>query len=326
MQDRSDEEFAVSRGRRAHGPGQLPLLGWKDVVWRIYASVGDNRIMLVAAGATFYLLLALFPALAAFVSLYGLVADPGSIAEHIAFVERFLPPGVFDIIKSQLESLASQDANALSVGFIIGLCVALWSANNGIKTLFDAMNIVYNEREKRGFVALNALSGLFTLGAIVAAIVLITSVGVVPAIIKFMRLGEMTETLLNLLRWPVLLIVIALGICLIYRYGPSRRKAQWRWLAPGAIVATLIWLAASAAFSYYLQNFADYNATYGSLGAAIGFLMWTWISVLILLLGAQFNAEIEHQTTNDTTAGRERSMGQREAYVADHVGREAPGR
>lgn len=305
---------------------QLPRRGWWDVLHRIWNNIGENRIMLVAAGATFYLLLALFPALAAFVSLYGLVADPVTIADHIALLGSLMPSGGIEIIESQLDALAGQEASALSFGFITGLAIALWSANNGIKTLFDALNIVYNEREKRSFIWLNLRSIIFTLGGILIGIVLIVSVGVVPAVIAFLRLGDYVDFLISTLRWPVMLVFIATGITLIYRFGPSREPARWRWLLPGAALSTAIWLIASAAFSYYLRNFADYNATYGSLGAVIGFMTWTWISVIILLVGAQLNAEIEHQTRNDSTTGPPKEMGERGAYMADHLGPAASSR
>lgn len=317
--------LAIGRGRRADSPYRIPRAGWWDIGWRIWNNIGDNRLMLVAAGATFYLLLALFPALTAFVSLYGFVADPQTIGDHIAFLGRLMPSGGLDIIESQLDALATQDTSALSVGFIAGLAIALWSANNGIKTIFDALNIVYREEEKRSFIRLNLISGLFTLGAIVIGIVLIISVGVVPAVIAFLRLGDYVDFLIATLRWPVMLAFVVVGILLVYRYGPSRERARWRWLIPGALLATTTWIAASMAFSYYLQNFADYNATYGSLGAVIGFMTWTWISGIILLVGAQLNAEIEHQTANDSTIGPSQPLGERGAFVADHVGEPAPG-
>lgn len=319
-----DGSLPAHRGRRASHPLQIPWRGWLDIGWRIWTNIGANRIMLVAAGATFYLLLALFPALAAFVSLYGLVADPVTVGDHIAFLGSLLPSGGMQIIETQLDALASQDVSALSFGFIAGLLIALWSANSGIKTLFDALNVVYAEKEKRGFVKLNLMSALFTLGGLVAAGALIFSVGVVPAIIAFVGLGQQADLMISLLRWPALMVVIGIGILLIYRFGPSREPAQWRWLIPGAVLATAIWIVASIAFSFYLQNFADYNATYGSLGAVIGFMTWTWISVMILLIGAQLNADIEHQTVNDTTTGSEMKMGERGAVMADTVGESRP--
>ena len=299
------------------------MRGWRDVGWRMWAGFNEDRILLVAAGATFYLLLALFPALTAFVSLYGFVADPRTIADHIAFLGGVLPSGGLEIINTQLQALVKQDPDALSAGFLLGLAIALVSANSGIKSLFEGMNVAYGETENRGFVKLNALSLAFTMGGILVGVVVLFSVGVVPAVLAFLRLGQWTELLISLLRWPLLLLLVGGGMSVLFRYGPSREKAKWRWLSVGAALATVVWLAASWAFSFYLQNFADYNATYGTLGAVIGFMMWTWISVVILLVGAELNAELEHQTSKDSTIGLPQPLGSRGAQMADTVGKAA---
>ena len=306
-------------GRSAEGPSELPAAAWKDILWRVWSEVNDDRVTLIAGGVTFYLLLALFPALAAFVSLYGFVADPKTIADHISYLGGLLPAAGLDIIKAQLASLLAEGDQALGIGFLVGLAIALWSANNGIKALFDAMNIAYEETEKRGFVRLNLISAAFTLGALLIGICLLLAVGAVPALLALVRLERWTETLIAIGRWPLLIAAIWLGISLIYRYGPSRTNAKWRWLSWGAGIAAIVWIAASATFSFYLQNFADYNATYGSLGAVIGLMMWTWISVIILIVGAEINAEMERQTARDSTVGPEKPMGERGAVVADTV-------
>lgn len=318
-----DSSGRDEHGRDAEWPSEIPAQGWKDIGWRVWSEISEDRVMLIAAGATFYLLLALFPALTAFVSVYGFVADPQTIADQVSYLGGLMPSGGLEIIQGQLESLATQNENALSVGFLVGLAIALWSANNGVKTLFEAMNIAYEETEKRGFFMLNLVSFAFTLGAIFIAIAMITMVGVVPAVLAFLRLDRWAELLISLLRWPVLLIAIFIGITLIYRFGPSRRRAKWRWLNWGAIIATVVWVVASIGFSFYLQNFANYNATYGSLGAVIGLMMWTWISVIILIVGAEINAEIEHQTKQDSTVGKWKPMGKRGAFMADTVGKTA---
>lgn len=308
------------RGRDAETPSEIPARGWKDIGWRVYRSLAEDRLLLVSAGASFYLLLALFPALAAFVSLYGFVADPRTIADHVAFLGGLLPSGGLDIIKSQLQSLARQDEQALSWGFISGLALALWSANAGVKSLFEGLNVAYGETEKRSFLWLNTISLTFTAGAMAIGVVMLVSVGVVPAALALLRLDHLTETLVSLLRWPVLLFMVAAAISLVYRFGPSREDARWRWVGWGSGLATVVWIVASWGFSFYLQNFADYNATYGSLGAIIGFMMWTWISVVILLVGAELNAEMEHQTARDTTTGAPRPLGERGAVMADTIG------
>ncbi|WP_011579665.1 MULTISPECIES: YihY/virulence factor BrkB family protein [Chelativorans] len=310
----------VDRGRDARSPSEIPATGWKDIGWRVFREIGEDRITLIAAGVTFYLLLALFPALAAFVSLYGLVSDPVTVADHIAYLGGLLPPTAIEIVQQQLQALVSERSQSLGLGFLIGLAIALWSANNGIKALFEAMNVAYDETEKRGFIKLNLLSLSFTLATLVLGIMLIIAVGVVPAVLAILGLSPWAETLIAFARWPTLLLVSMFGILMLYRFGPSRERPKWRWLSWGAVIATLVWLAASVAFSYYLQNFADYDATYGSLGAIIGLMMWTWISVVVLIVGAEIDAEIEHQTARDTTTGPPEPMGRRGAVVADTVG------
>ncbi len=318
------DEMERGRGRDADRPSEIPPAGWWDIGWRVWREVSEDRVLLIAAGATFYLLLALFPALAAFVSLYGFVADPATVADHVSHLGGLLPSAGIDIIRSQLEALASQNQRALGIGFLTGLAIALWSANNGVKALFEAINIAHEETEKRGFIKLNLMSIAFTLGALLIAIGLILAVGVVPAVLAYLRLGAWTETLVAIGRWPVLVVAILTGISLIYRFGPSRRAPKWRWLSWGAVIATVVWIAASWGFSFYLRNFADYNVTYGSLGAVIGLMMWTWISVIILVVGAEINAEMEHQTARDSTAGdRAKPMGERGAVVADTLGKTA---
>jgi len=308
-----------AHGRDAHSPGAIPARGWWSVIKRVVSEVSQDRIMLTAAGVTFYLLLALFPALAAFVSIYGFVADPLTVAEHLDVLDGVLPADGADLIETQLQSLARQDAGALSFGFIFGLLVALWSANSGMKAIFDAMNVVYEEDEKRGFIKYNLMSLAFTLGGLVAAIFFIILIGVVPAVLAFLHLQGITELLIRILRWPLMLVAVALVFSLIYRWAPSRRKAKWRWVSWGSALAAIFWLVVSIGFSWYLENFANYNATYGSLGAVIGFMIWTWISVIILLVGAELNAELEHQTAIDTTHGPDRPIGERGAAVADTV-------
>lgn len=317
--ERRIDKFA--HGRNAISPSGISLIGWKDVFWRVWSKTSDDRLMLIAAGTTFYTLLALFPALAAFVSVYGFVADPRTIADQIGFLSEILPSGGYEMILAQLQALASQETGVLSFGFLFGLAVALWSANNGIKALFNAMNIAYAETEKRGIIKLNVISFLFTLGTIFVGVLLLFSIGIIPALLALFPIGSSTEFLIYVLRWPVLVLIVAAAITLIYRFGPSREKAKWRWLTWGAAIATIIWLTASVGFSFYLENFADYNATYGALGAIIGFMMWTWISVIILIIGACLNAESEHQTRRDSTIGAPRLMGERGAVMADTLGK-----
>lgn len=313
----------AGRGREAEAPHEIPPKGLKDVLFRVVAEVMEDRVTLIAAGVTYYLLLALFPAMGALVSLYGFVADPTTIATHIGFLSQIFPRGSFDLILSQLTALTQQKPGALSLGFVTGLVIAIWSANNGVKALCDAMNVAYGEEEKRGIVEFNLLSLGFTFGLLIFAVVLIFAIGVIPAILAYFWLGEWTDLLTRIGRWPIILALVMTGIVLLYHYGPSRERAKFVWLSWGAVFSTLCWLLSSFVFSYYLDNFANYNATYGTLGALIGFMVWIWISVIIIIVGAEINAELEHQTRKDSTTGPPRPMGERGAYVADTVGKTA---
>lgn len=313
-------KIADGRGRNVTQPSRYPPAAWKDIFWRIWREISEDRVLLIAAGVAFYLLLARFPSLGVFVAIYGFVADPVSAADHVAFLAGLMPAAGLDLIRGQLENLASQERDGASIGFILAILAAFWSANNGVKTLFEALNIAYEEREKRSFLRLNLIAIAFTLGAIGIAIAMILAVGVVPAALALLNVEDLSGTLIALLRWPVLLMLVAAGISLLYRFGPSRERAKWRWITWGGGLSTLVWIAGSAGFSYYLQNFADYNATYGSLGAAVGLMLWIWVSVVILIVGAELNAEMEHQTAVDTTTGTARPMGERGAVVADTLG------
>jgi membrane protein len=311
------------RGRHADTPSEIPYSGWKDILVRIWNDIGKDRILLIAAGTTFYLMLALFPFLAAFVSLYGFFADPADISGYAASLAGVLPGGGLQLIEKQLTTLAAQEQGTLSLGFVIGLATALWSVGGGVKAIMEGLNVVYSEDEKRNFLWLSVVALGFSLGLILLGIILLLAIGVVPAVLTFFNLGSVAEVLLRVGRWPVLLVIIAAALAVLYRYGPSRDDARIRWLSWGAGLATLLWIATSWGFSYYLENFADYNATYGSLGAIIGFMLWTWLSVSIVLLGGKLNAEMEHQTARDTTTGRHEPMGERGASMADTLGEPA---
>jgi len=308
------------RGRSADTPTEIPARGWKDILWRTYEEFNKDRVMSVAAGVTYYALLALFPAIAALVSVYGLFADPGTIQDHLNTLSGILPGGALDIIGEQVTRIASQGSGTLGFGFIFGLALSLWSANAGMKAIFDALNIVYGEDEKRSFIKLNLLSLFFTLSAIAFILIALAGIIVLPIVLNFIGLGSGTEWLVSLARWPILLIGVVLGLSLIYRFGPSRDKAEWRWVTPGGIVAAVLWIAVSMLFSWYVANFGSYNETYGSLGAVIGFMTWIWLSTIVVLLGAEINAEMEHQTAKDTTEGIDQPMGVRGAEMADTVG------
>jgi membrane protein len=309
------------RGRHATSPWQIPFKGWTDILWRTYERIGEDRLLAVAAGVVFYGLLALFPAITAMVSFYGLFTKASTINEHLSAVAGLLPEGGVSIVRDQIDRLAAKGDAKLGFGFAIGLGVALWSANSGMKAILDALNVVYEEKEKRGFIKLTLISFCFTLAAIAAVLLALGAVVIMPIALNYLGLHAMTEFLLRALRWPVLLAMIILGLGVLYRFGPSRREPRWQWISVGSVTAAVAWAIASALLSWYLTRFASYDATYGSLGAGIGLMTWMWISSIVILFGAEFNSEIEHQTVRDTTVERERPLGARGAVVADTVGK-----
>jgi membrane protein len=311
------------RGRHATSPLQIPWVGWKDILWRTYGQIGDDRLLAVAAGVVFYGLLALFPAVTAFVSLYGLFAKSSTIGDHLALAAGVIPSGGVEIIQEQITRITAKGDARLSLAFAFSLGLALWSANAGMKAVIDALNVTYNEKEKRGFIKLNLISLALTGGAILSLLVALGSIVVLPLVLSSFGLGGWTETLLRFLRWPVLICLVVFGLAVLYRFGPSRESPRWEWLSVGSAFAAIAWLVGSALLSWYLANFANYDATYGSLGAAIGMMIWMWMSAIVILVGAELNSEIEHQTAQDSTTGHEKPLGQRGAAMADTVGEEA---
>lgn len=312
---------ADRRGRRAATPAQIPAPGWKDVLTRVHENVSAHRVLAIAAGVTFYALLATFPAIAAFVALYSLFADPATIAGHLEALSGVLPAEGLAIIGEQLRRVSAQGATTLGFASILGLLVSLWSANAGMKAIFDALDVVYQEREKRGFFKLNAVSLAFTLAGMAMVAIALGAMVALPPALDALRLPPNIQTAVSLLRWPLLLLVVALAISVVYRYGPSRDEPQWRWVSWGGAFAAIGWLGASLLFSWYAANLGKFNETYGSLGAAIGFMLWMWLSSIVLLVGAELNAEMEHQTAKDTTEGPPRPLGERGAVMADTIGR-----
>lgn len=304
------------RGRMAAAPRAIPWLGWRDILWRTYREITHDRLTVVAGGATFYSLLAIFPALGVFVSLYGLFADVRVVQEQMIQLSLVFPAEVVKLMGEQMMRLATERSANLSAAFLVSFLLSIWSANAGMKALFDGLNIAYDEVEKRNFFHRTALTYGFTL----TFMIFITAVAaiMVAAPIALRALG-LPEWLL-MARWALLFLVVTAAFSVVYRFGPSRRPARWRWVVDGAVFAAFAWMAGSAGFSWYVNNIAHVQMTYGSLGAVIGFMLWVWFSVLIILMGAELAAEIEHQTALDSTTGAPLPMGERGAVMADTVG------
>ena len=312
------------RGRLSSHPFQIPLAGWKDILWRTWQQINDDRLLATAAGVVFFGLLAVFPAITALVSSYGLFADASTIGANLQTMAVMLPQGSFQIVQDQIARVLAKGETALGATFVFGLGLAIWSANAGVKAVIEALNVVYGEREKRGFFRLNLLSLAFTTGAIMALMLMVSAVVALPLALDHLGLAQESKTIVSLVRWPVMFAMLVAALGVLYRFGPSRRAARWEWLSVGTLAAALLWIGGSALLSWYLSNFGNYDATYGSLGAAIGLMMWMWMSAIIVLCGAELNSEIEHQTARDSTVGRPRPLGARGAVMADTVGPAVP--
>jgi membrane protein len=319
-----DSAEAGSHGRHARSPWQIPLAGWKDILWRTYHEVDEDRLLAVSGGVVFFVLLAIFPSITAFVSIYGLFSSPVHVADDLQPLLLVVPSDAAHFLIGEVQRIAAKSTPSLGLATGFSLVLALWSANAGTKSLLDALNVAYGEKEKRGFIRLNLTAFTFTIGMIVFLMLAAAAVIVVPVAVSYLGLGGLSESLWLLLRWPVLFLIVVGGLSILYRYGPSRTEAKWRWLTVGSLCATILWLVASLLFAWYLTNLADYNGTYGSLGAVIGLLTWLWLSVIAVLLGAELDAEIEHQTARDSTIGPEKPIGVRGAQMADTVGEAAP--
>ncbi len=294
----AESEARAAVERMPLGSGQvtsvphLRFSDWKAVLFATYGRIVQHRLLAVAAGVVFYGLLALFPAITAFVSFYGMFADASTINEHLALASGVMPDSAFQIVTGQVARSAAHGGAKLSLGFIFGLGLAVWSANAGMKAIMDALNAVDGEAEKRGLIKLNLVSLTLTLGAI-AVLLFGLSAGVAfPLLLRRLGLEAWSGSLLSTLRWPVLFLLMMIGVEIVYRFGPSRTAPHWRWLSVGAVFATVAWLAGSALFSIYLSNFANYDATYGSLGAAIVLMTWMWLSTIAILVGAVLDSEV----------------------------------
>ena len=267
-----------------------------DILRSVWARIGKDRVIAVAAGFTFYGLLAIFPAITATVSIYGLFTDPAQIVDQMNQLSGILPGGAIEVIGDQVKRIAEAGSSKLGFAFAAGLLTALWSANAGMKALFDALNVAYQESETRGFLSLNALSLAFTIATIAFISVALGAMILLPLALSYLHLDyAWIGVLLSLLRWPLLLGVIVVGLALLYRYGAAHKKPSWKWVTPGSIFASVAWVAASAGFAYYAAHFGTYNETYGTLGAAIGLMFWLWISAIVIMVGAEINAETEQE-------------------------------
>lgn len=308
------------RGRHSRRPWHMPWRGWKDVLWRTYDETWNDRLFYVAAGVAFFVLLAIFPAISAIVSCYALIADPTTIANQLSLLHGVIPAGTYHLLTQQADRIVKNSTSSLTTSFAVSFLIALWSASSGVKAIVDALNVVYEQVDDRGIIRYTIESLLLTLAGLA---VLLASAGafvILPLIFHFFGLGGLAGTITSVLRWPFVFLLLLGVLGFLYRHGPYRAAARVSWVSVGSIFATGGALAASAVLSWYVSNLAHYGATYGSLGAVVGMMIWLWISFVVVLVGAELNAELEHQTAIDSTIGPEKPLGQRGAVMADTVG------
>jgi len=307
------------RGQRAKQPNHIPLRGWWDITRRIVKQMSHDNLSLVAAGVAFYALLAIFPAIAALVSVYAYFASPNDISVYLSQFMALLPQSTQEIILSQVSSLAQKSQTSLSLSALGTLLLTIWSSSKGSQALITACNISYHEYEKRSFLKAQLVRLLFSVGAIVVAVIALVIIGILPLALNLLGIKESIDFLIMLISWPLLALTFNFALLILYRYAPHRKAAKWRWVTVGSFTATVLWIVASFGFSFYVSHFASYNETYGSLGGVVIMLMWLFISAYIIILGATINAALEQQTAQDSTIGPDKKRGQRGAYVADHL-------
>lgn len=309
----------AGRGRHARKPSEVPAAGWLDILTRTKQQIAEDNLSIVAAGVAFYAFVAIVPALAVVIALYGWFADPTQIHAHITALARFLPADVLPLLTEQMARITSDNTSA-GISAAVGLLVAMYSSANATKAVIEGLNIAYDETEKRSFIKLNLIAFALTIGAIIGVLVAVSLVAILPVVLKYLHITSALETFLNWIRWPLLILCFLSGLTVIYRYGPSRHNAKWKWVSWGAILATALWVLTCGLFSLYVSQLGSYEKTYGSLGAVVVFMLWLFITAFVILFGAELNSEMERQTLRDTTEGKEKPLGERGAEAADTVG------
>ena len=310
----------MTKGHDARHPMQIPLRGWWEILKRVYKCVLEDNLGLIAAGCAFYGLLAIFPAITAIMAIAGLVTQPEIVVEQLDAITDGLPENAASIVIDQAAEVAGASSSGLTLAVWIGFALAVFSASLAVQALMQGLNVAFGEAEKRSIIWIYVMRVVLTLGLIFGFLVAVAAVVALPVALNFVALGPVTDWLAQVLRWPLLLVAAAFGIALLYRWGPSRKPARWRWITPGVALSCVLWVAGTLGFSFYVRNFAGYNETFGALSGVIVLLMWMWVSAFIILLGAELDAQTEAQTGRDTTVGPPRRRGRRGARVANQVG------
>jgi membrane protein len=318
------ERREPGRGRGAHTPSDIPRAGWRDILLRVMHKLGEDNVSLVASGVALNTLLAVFPAMAVLASVYGMFASPAQVAKEIAPFYSLLPHDAASIIQAQLQALARPRSQTLDIGAIVSFIVSIYYSSQGVSALMSATNIAYTERERRGFIRLILVAAGFAMGAVIGFVLMLLLTIAVPLALERLPMPAFVSMAALVLRWVLLWLFAVLGLAIVYRYAPSRKNAKWRWVSWGSVIAATLWLASSFLFSLYVRDFGTYGTTYGALGGVIVLIMWFYLQGFAIVLGAEFNAETEHQTAVDTTRGPPSPMGKRGAYVADTLGPSQP--
>jgi membrane protein len=306
-------------GLQADRPSEIPKAGWLQIVKRAWKEAKKDAVPLLAAGVAFYAFLAMVPTLIALVMLYGLVSEPAEVAEQVESFGSALPSQAEELLQTQMESLAKTSDRALGIGLIIALVLALWSASSGISNLITALNVAYDEEDRRGFVKSRLLALGLTLAAIVFMVLAVALVAALPVILDALEVPGWVKALVQGGRWIGLIIAVLVALAVLYRLGPDRDAPKFRWVSVGAVVATVLWITGSVVFSLYVDNFGSYGKTYGTLAGVVVLLLWLWLSSYAALLGAEVNAEMEQQTIKDSTTGEPEPLGERNAVKADSI-------
>ncbi|MCM5704984.1 YihY/virulence factor BrkB family protein [Larsenimonas salina] len=317
MPERSTATYKQDAATSAVTPMQLPLKAMLSALWRVKGLMTDTYANMVAASIAFYGLLAIFPAIAALISLWGLISDPAAVQNQIDAMSGFVPQEAVAIVSQQALKVSSNPQTGMSLTAIGGLLFTFYSASKGVRGFMAGLNIMYGESEHRGLIRQTLTNVILTMALVASTIVTLGALALVPLVLHFLPIHGAIEWIVLSLRWPLLLMLVMFSLALLYRFAPDRRSARWQWLTPGALAATILWLVGSIGFSVYVRNFSNYNETYGSLGAVVILLMWFWLSAYIVLLGAGINREFERETREDTTVGEDRPLGERNAFAAD---------
>jgi membrane protein len=301
----------------ATAPRDITKAGWWSILKRVYKALDQKNISVLSGGVAFYGILSIFPGLAALIAVYGLLANPAIVQYQFGSLGGVIPGEARNLIAKFLSSIVNSSSSRLGTGLIVSILIALWSARAAIVSLIEALNVAYEEEEKRGPISFQILALGLTVAAILFVIAMLLLIAVLPAVVQFLPLGEELKTVALAARWPILIVIVAVGVTAFYRFAPSRREAQWRWLTMGSTTATALWLLASLGFSFYVERFGSYDKTFGSLGAGMVLMTWLYISAYVVLLGGCLDAEMERQTTHDPAEGAASSLPHRRARSAD---------